>query len=135
MEITLPDDLPESIVIRGWSHEVDDYYAAADIFVLPSQREGMSNALLEAMASGLAVISTTVGAAEEMIEDGGRGLLVPPRDVEALRVALMRLLSNAELRKSCGEAAARYVEETFAIARVIDRIEAAYERSLAKTKR
>jgi glycosyltransferase involved in cell wall biosynthesis len=77
---------------------VQAYMQAADIFVLPSAREGLSNALLEAQASGLPVITTAIGAAPELIQDGANGLLINVDDVPALQAAVLRLLGDADLR-------------------------------------
>src|SRR5438128_8523026 len=67
--------------------------AAMDVFVLPSDAEGMSNALLEAMAAGRPVVATAVGGTVEVVEPGS-GTLVPPRDAQALASAILRLLSD-----------------------------------------
>ena len=68
--------------------------AALDVFVLPSQSEGLNNTILEAMAAGLPVVATRVGGADEMVIDGGTGLLVPPGSPEKMADALKRLLSR-----------------------------------------
>jgi len=125
------DPLPEPpsgprIEVRAWTEDVGDYYRAADAFVLPSHFEGMSNALLEAMACGLAVVATRVGAAEEMISDGESGLLVDVGRVDQLREALSRLIFDPELRAGLGVEAARTVRDRYAVERVVDQIEAAY---------
>ena len=80
--------LPPNVENRPWTDRMDRYLAAADIFVLPSYAEGMSNALLEAMAAGITCISTSVGAAPEMIRKGETGILIEPGDRGALRDAL-----------------------------------------------
>jgi glycosyltransferase involved in cell wall biosynthesis len=119
-------ELPD-MLMRDWTENVRDYYRAADVFVLPSLMEGMSNALLEAMASGLPVIATRVGAAEEVIKDGVTGLLVEPGNSSELAEALDRLVTHSALAKSLGEAAAKDVQQRFAIQSVVDRLEATYD--------
>ncbi|MPZ50798.1 MAG: glycosyltransferase [Dehalococcoidia bacterium] len=116
----------EDVIVRGWTEEIEDYLHAADIFVLPSYSEGMSNSLIEAMACGLAVISTRVGAAEEMIEDGRSGLIVAPGDRAGLAEALNRLIASPELRASMGRLAAETTAARYSISGVADAIEAAY---------
>ena len=74
----------ERIDAREWTPSIEDCYRAADVFVLPSHTEGMSNALLESMACGLPAVATRVGAAESMVTDGESALLIEPRDVPAL---------------------------------------------------
>jgi glycosyltransferase involved in cell wall biosynthesis len=85
--------------------QLADVYRAADVFCLPSYGEGMSNAVMEAMASGLAVITTAVGGHSEIIRSGIDGLLVQPRDRQALIAALQRVLTNPHDRMRLGRAA------------------------------
>ena len=101
--------------------EVRQRLAAAQLFVLPcidlrgqgEHVDGIPVALMEAMAMGLAVVSTRVSGIPELIEDGVSGLLVPERDAAALAEALARLAADAALRASLGRAARRRVEERF----------------------
>lgn len=122
----------ERVIYRGWTDAILEYYRAADIFVLPSHTEGMSNSLLEAMGCGLAVVATRVGAAPEMIRDGESGVLVMPGDRKALVAALMRLTDDGKLRLAMGRAAAESVRTKYTISRVVDRIERAYGDILAE---
>lgn len=80
-------------------------YQAADVFCLPSHWEGIANALLEALAVGLPVVTTAVAGHPEVITDGQEGHLVPPRDVERLTEALLRLVESPELRGKLSRAA------------------------------
>lgn len=80
-------------------------YQAADIFALASHREGLANVVLEAMASGLPVVTTSVGGHAELIESGISGELVPPQDTAALVVALRRLLQRPESWREYGRRA------------------------------
>lgn len=103
--------LQETIGVRPWlgEQERDALLASAEAFVLPSHREGLPMALLEAMAWGLAPLATPVGAIAEVVEHGRNGLLCPPGDVAALAQALERLL-DPDLRGELGRAARRRVE-------------------------
>lgn len=85
-------------------------YQQADLFVLPSIVEGMSNAVLEAMASGLPIVATRIPGSEELILDGQTGLLVPASSKEPLSAALSALLQNSDLRKTLSENARREAE-------------------------
>jgi glycosyltransferase involved in cell wall biosynthesis len=79
------------------SREIEKYQRAADIFVLPSVREGLPNALLEAMACGTACVATRLpGVTDSLIDDQESGILVPPRDSDALEAALTRLVSEPD---------------------------------------
>jgi glycosyltransferase involved in cell wall biosynthesis len=102
-----------------------------DVFVLSSVWEGMSNGLLEAMAAGRAVVATRVGGNPEVIVDGESGLLVPPRDPQALADAVLRLLRDPELARRMGEAARRRVEAEFTLPRMVRRLERLYDELLA----
>jgi glycosyltransferase involved in cell wall biosynthesis len=90
----------------GWAGREDmpDLLRRADIFVFPSRDEGMPNAVLEAMATGLPVVATRISGNEEVVVDGQTGLLVPPDDPDALAGALARLLADRPLGRSLGAA-------------------------------
>jgi sugar transferase (PEP-CTERM/EpsH1 system associated) len=92
-----------------------------DIFVLPSQAEGISNTLLEAMACGCAPVATDVGGNAELVEagEGGNGLLVPPQDSEALAAALARLVAEPPLRQRLAAASLARVREQFSLDRMV----------------
>ena len=99
----------ERVTFAGWLAQAEVYALcrAADIFVLPSFREGQAMSLLEAMAHGLAIVTTPVGAHREAVEDGTEALLVQPGDIAALATALTRLIDNSALRDALGRAARR----------------------------
>jgi glycosyltransferase involved in cell wall biosynthesis len=135
-EPALDDPIPlpeasESVMVRGWTSDVGDYLGAADILVQPSHAEGMSNTMLEAMAAGLAIVATDVGAAREMLRDGA-GIVVPPRDPERLAAALSSVLDNPDRRAALGAAARAAAVDRYSIRSVVDRIEAAYAALLAE---
>jgi glycosyltransferase involved in cell wall biosynthesis len=82
-----------------------EWYRAADVFCLPSHWEGLANALLEAMAAGLACITTAVAGHPEVVTTDVDGILVPPKSVPALRAALEQVLGSVALRDALGQAA------------------------------
>jgi len=92
--------------------------AAADVFVLPSYAEGLPMAMLEAMAVGVPVVMTTVGAIPEVIVDGQNGFMVEPGDVKALRRHLETLIEDAPLRKRIGRRGLETVRDRFGYDRV-----------------
>lgn len=104
---------------------------AADVFVLPSRTEGMSNALLEAMARGKAVVATAVSGSSALVCHGETGLLVPPDDAEVLAEALDYLASHPEEGRRMGEAAAAAIRRDYAMPTVARRYQDLYRELLA----
>ncbi|MCX5788977.1 MAG: glycosyltransferase family 4 protein [Elusimicrobia bacterium] len=96
-------------------------YRAADVFVLPSISEGLSNALLEAMASGLAVLASRVGGIPDAVADGGSGLLFDAQDIPALREGLTRFLTEPGLAKRMGRKAREDVLARYDLSAVAQR--------------
>ena len=107
------------------------YYNQADMFVLPSCAEGMSNVILEAMACGLPVIATNVGGNPELVENEETGLLVPPENVEALHASFKKLLSDKKLRERMGSSGRKKVEEYFTWDRIAGEYLKLYESILS----
>jgi len=103
------------IVFLGWqSHEqLMEQYKQANLFLFPSRHEGMPNAVLEAMASGLPVIASRIAGNEELVIDGKTGLLVPSEDIESLRDSLKKTLNDVPLREQMGRASRRHMEERY----------------------
>ncbi len=103
----------DRVVFAGYRDDAERVVAAADVFALPSWTEGLPLVVLEAMALGRPVVATAVGGTPELVSDGETGLLVPPRDVEALTAALRRVLADEVLQQRLGEAGKRRVAERF----------------------
>ena len=99
--------------------------------VQASSREGLPNALLEAAASGRAIVATAAGGSGEIVLDGQTGLLVPVEDPVALVRALDRLVSDADLRERLGNAAREHVAATFAMDRFVAEFARLYEEQAA----
>lgn len=123
--------LHATVALPGASDRVPDYLAAADLFVLPSRLEGMSNAILEAMASGLPVVARAVGGNPELIVDGECGLLVARDDPPALAAAIARLVQAADLRTAMGRAARARAEREFSLPAMLARYADYYRASAA----
>jgi len=101
---------------------IQAYYQAADIFVLPSRREGLPNALMEAMSCGLACIATRLGGITDyLIDDGKDGLLFAPQDAQELSNKLNMLLNNQEYAQELGINARKKVERLFSIKLISER--------------
>jgi sugar transferase (PEP-CTERM/EpsH1 system associated) len=116
--------LTGQVVFAGAVQNVSEHLNAMDVFVLPSINEGMSNTLLEAMATALPVVATRTGGNPELVEDGLCGFLVPPNDSRGLIDKLDALCRDAELRVRVGRRARIRVEQMFSL----DRMREAYRR-------
>lgn len=123
--------LGAQVRLLGERKDIPEVLAAMDLFVLPSIAEGMSNTVLEAMASALPVVATRVGGSPEMIEDGVNGRLVPRQDPEALRVAIADYLGDAHLRSLHGKASQERVLAHFTLETMCGAYTDLYRRLLA----
>jgi glycosyltransferase involved in cell wall biosynthesis len=112
--------------LPGSASHVPGFLAGLDVAVLCSHAEGMSNALLEYMAAGRAIVATAVGASPELIEDGVHGLLVPPGNAARLADAIARLLKDRDLAQRLGEAARRRALQRYSRAAMVQRFEDFY---------
>ncbi|MEZ5566606.1 MAG: TIGR03088 family PEP-CTERM/XrtA system glycosyltransferase [Gammaproteobacteria bacterium] len=111
--------LSSQAMITGWNDDVPGALQELDIFVLPSLNEGISNTILEAMASSLPVIATAVGGNPELITDNETGFLIPGNDAAALAERLLGYLRRPELATSHGVAGRERVEREFSIQRML----------------
>ena len=118
--------------LPGWRPHDGAYrlLSTAAVFVLPSHAEGQAMSLLEAMAHGLAIVTTPVGAHLEAVTDGAEAILTEPGDVAALAAALDRVLGDPALRARLGAAARRRYESAFDVTRYAARLAEIYEEVL-----
>lgn len=119
---------PQQVLFTGFRTDVPDLLPEAAVSVLPSLSEGLSNSLLESMASGVPVVAARVGGNPEIIEHEVSGLLVPARDSAALAAAIGRLLADHELAARLGDAGRRRVVDVFSMERSVGEVENLYER-------
>jgi glycosyltransferase involved in cell wall biosynthesis len=105
----------DRVFFLGWQsrEQLIESYKQSNVFLFPSRHEGMPNALLEAMASGLPVIATCIAGNEELVVEGETGYLVPAEDIELLQAALKKILSDSTTRQQMGIAARQRVEENY----------------------
>ncbi|MFT3759471.1 TIGR03088 family PEP-CTERM/XrtA system glycosyltransferase [Thauera sp.] len=122
--------LTDVVWMAGERKDVPEVMRSLDIFALPSKAEGISNTILEAMASGLPVVATDVGGNGELVEEGHTGLLVPAENPITMAEALMCYASNAALRNSHGLAGRHRVEQGFSLDGMVARYTELYERML-----
>ncbi len=116
--------------LPGSTGEPEAALRELDVFVLPSVSESCSNALMEAMATGLPVIATAVGGNPGLVEQEVTGLLVPPDDPPALARAIVRLVEDRALATGLGERARTHAHRVFGMERMVSRTEELYARSL-----
>ena len=121
-------DIADIVWLPGASNQVPELLQALDVFVLPSLNEGISNTVLEAMASGLPVLASAVGGNVELVDDGVTGRLFRASDSEGLAGLLEHYLDDADLRRRHGAAAREAAERRFSLAAMIDSYAAVYER-------
>jgi sugar transferase (PEP-CTERM/EpsH1 system associated) len=116
----------DRIGFLGQTSDVADVLADASLFALSSITEGLSLAILEAMASGLPVVATAVGGNAEIVVEGETGLLVPPKSPKALAAAMLKIYRQPELARCMGAAGRKRVENHFDSRRMVAQYESLY---------
>ena len=117
--------------LPGERADVPDVMRALNCFTLPSLAEGISNTILEAMATGLPVLATKVGGNAELVVDGTTGLLVAPGDIEAMAHGLVRLASDLQAAAAMGRAGRERAQARFSLPAMVASYQALYDRLLA----
>ena len=118
--------LEHAVVFTGVRRDVSDLLAGMDALVFSSEREGLSMAMLEAMAAGVPVVATRVGGTPELIEDGVTGLLVESGNPLAVAERIVELLQDPARARAIAETARRCVHERFSLKRMVEQHEAVY---------
>ena len=124
--------IEEQVQFLGFRSDVPSLLSVMDIFVLPSLSEGLSVALLEAMAAGIPTIATRVGGNPELVVDQKTGFLIPPRDSEALASKLLLLLQDKARSRTLGENGRKRVEDQFSFEAMVRNYEQLYEQNLTR---
>ncbi len=123
----------EHIHFLGMRHDVPNILAASEIFVLPSLWEGLSIALIEAMAASKPIVATSVSGTNEVMENNKTGLIVSPGDSQALAEAIIEMLNNSEQAQAMGKAAKEHVVTHYSAQKQADEHMALYRRSLSQS--
>lgn len=118
--------LDAAVRFLGHRGDVETVLAAADLFVLSSVSEGLSNTILEAMATGLPVVATRVGGADEMVEDGVTGVLVPASSPSEMAAALTAVFGDADARRTMGIRGRARAKTEFSLETMVRRYESLY---------
>ena len=119
-----------TVELWGQREDMPEVLRQADVFCLPSYREGMPRVLLEAAASGCALITTDAPGCRDFVDHDVSGLLVPPRDTEALATAMHELITQRSRRVALGKAARERVNDGFASQAVAQQVLGVYDRAL-----
>jgi glycosyltransferase involved in cell wall biosynthesis len=125
------EHLDKAVVFTGYKKNVPDILDSIDIFIHPSLWEGFGLSILEAMSMGKPVIATNVSAIPELIEDGVSGLLVPPKDVDSLAGAIIRLSNDESLREQLGQKAKERWKNTFSVDSMVNKTMELYDSLLS----
>jgi glycosyltransferase involved in cell wall biosynthesis len=133
-----PEELRQArsrgIQLLGARDDMEDLYAAMDMYVLASHREGFPRSAMEAAAMGLPVVATDIRGCRQVVDHGRTGVLVPPRDVEALAATISALADDEPRRRAMGRAGRAKAAAEFDDRRVIDLTLGVYERLLASAE-
>ncbi len=118
--------IKEKVIFAGWREDVPHILHILDLLVLPSLNEAVGRILLEAGASGVPAVASSVGGIPEVIKDNETGILVPPKSSEALAQAIITLLNDDEKRKRMGVAAKSWADDRFSADRMVRKIQELY---------
>jgi len=120
------EGVAERVTLLGQRGDVPDLLAAADVYLAASHMEGLGTALMDAGLAGLPVVGTRAGGIPEVVEHRRTGILVPPRDPDALAQAVDEIAADAALRRRMGRAAADRVARLFSVERMVEQTVAVY---------
>lgn len=126
-EQTKREGVSKSVIFTGLRDDIPELLAMSDLFVLSSINEGMGKVLVEAMAVGLPVVATKVGGVPAVVVDGETGIIVPPKDPDAMARAIIRLLTDPDTSIKMGKAGRKRVYPDFSVETMIEKIENLYE--------
>jgi len=122
--------IADRVLFTGWRRDLSGIYADLDVLVVSSDNEGTPVSAIEAMASSCPVVATRVGGLPDLINDHKTGLLVPPRDADALASAVLDLLHNPPTARELGHNAREFVRRRFTVERLITDVDRLYSKLL-----
>jgi len=123
--------ITELVCMTGSRNDVSELMAALDVFVLPSKAEGVSNTILEAMATALPVIATDVGGNAQLVVDNETGFIIPSEEVSALADRLQQYVNDKDLLKKHAQAGRDRAEKSFSLEHMVNQYQTVYEQLLA----
>jgi glycosyltransferase involved in cell wall biosynthesis len=119
-------NISESVNFLGMVQDMPALFAQADIYVQPSLQEGLPNAVIEAMASGLPIVATKVSGNEDLVTHNSNGILVEPGNANLLAEALLELINDCSKRVQMGALSRRIIEEHYQLPMVIEKLVRVY---------
>lgn len=135
LELAVADSAAAAVFMPGTRKDVPDFLRALDVFINGSQREGISNTILEAMATGLPVIAAATAGNLELIPAGLNGRLVPPGDIKSLCEAIVAYAEDATLRREHGRASRTRAESEYSLTRMLKDYRLLYASAIQGTAR
>ncbi len=126
LEGAIKKGMLKRVRLLGVVPRAENYFAASNVFVLPSYAEGLSNSLLEGMSTGLSIVATKVSGTEDLITHEKSGILIPPRNVRALEEALLKVLMHPQV--NLGRAARQKVLEGYSASKVASDLVSLYKK-------
>jgi glycosyltransferase involved in cell wall biosynthesis len=120
--------------LPGKRGDVAEIMRGLHAFALPSLSEGISNSILEAMASSLPVVATAVGGNADLVLQGQTGHIVPPADPQAMALRLMALAADPQLARSMGQAGRQRAQTTFSLQAMVGTYQSVYDRQLRRLR-
>ncbi|ODS31245.1 MAG: putative glycosyltransferase [Candidatus Scalindua rubra] len=121
----------KNIIFTGWRNDASEILYLFDILVLPSLNEGMGRVLIEGMALGKPIVASNVGGIIDLVRNGENGILVPPRDSDALGKAILQLIKNKDMAEELGKNGKAIVNPIFDVSTMIKKIDDLYESLLS----
>lgn len=128
------EDLGNKVFLLGYRNDIDGILKESDIFVICTKHETLCNSLLEASNHSLPLVASNVGGIPEIIDNGKNGFLVPVGDVDGFKNALLKLVSDHQLRVNMGREAKRKIDNNFSESSIISRLDELYNYVLGVKK-
>ncbi len=125
----------KNIIFKGSVLDTAPYLQSADVFVLPSATEGLSNSLLEALSVGLPCVATAVGGTPDVVIHNENGMLISPDNPDALRISLIDLLSDSSKRERLGKASRELIRSKYSLENTADRLSDLYRQLTKRGKK
>ena len=122
--------IQDKVIFAGFRNDIGELLSITTVLVHPATMEGFANCVLQAMAAKVPVVVSAVGGMPESVHDGVNGILIPPKDVDALADAVMRLLGDPDLRRRMGAAGRQIVEEQFSVDGMVNGVIDVYNKVL-----